>query len=65
MIAVSISEFNTGVAAVAAPVLGVQGQLIGSMAVAGPVERFTPDRVEQYIRMVKAACQKLSKEFGY
>lgn len=65
MIAVTFSEFQTGVAAIAAPILGIQGHLIGSMAIAGPIERFTPEQVERYIPLVKAACQKLSRSFGY
>lgn len=62
--AVTFEEVNPNVAAVAAPVFGFGNMLLGSMAIAGPCERFTEDAITRYIPLIKEACKTLSKKLG-
>lgn len=61
---VTFEEVNPNVAAVAAPIFGFDNELVGSMAIAGPCNRFTEDIVETYIPLIREACRKVSKNLG-
>ena len=63
-IAVSEQELDTDVAGVSAPVLGADGQVIASIGVAGPSQRFHPDQVAEYTQAVLAAARTASHEMG-
>lgn len=56
----SMGEFDRDIAAVAAPVRGRQGELVGSLAVSGLISRFTKPVVGRYARLVVAEARKLS-----
>lgn len=62
--AATSEEVNPDVSAVAAPILGYGKSLIGSLAIAGPCERFTSEKVEEYTRLVIAYAKKISLVLG-
>lgn len=61
---VTSGEVNHNVSAVAAPILGCGNKLIGSLAIAGPCERFTKDRIDQYIDIVRKFAHRISLMLG-
>ena len=58
--AVSSEETFEGTIGIAAPVLGPSSRVIASIAVALPMLRSTPDRIEEIAAMVQAAARKIS-----
>lgn len=61
---VTSEEVNPNVAAVAAPIFGGENKLLGAVAVAGPCQRFTPQKVKTYIPLVIEYAKKISKDLG-
>ncbi|MHB2022197.1 MAG: IclR family transcriptional regulator [Mycobacteriales bacterium] len=62
-VAVSHCELDLGVAGVSAPVFGV-AEVIASLGVAGPSQRFGPGQVADYLRAVLAAAREASRLMG-
>ena len=62
--AVSDSEVNDNVAAVAAPVLGINKDLMGSLAIAMPSVRFTEEKRKLFTEYIVDTARKLSLELG-
>lgn len=62
---VTFEEVNNNVAAVSAPVLGLGGKLLGSMAIAGIRDRFPEERIAEYISLITEACKELSLKMGF
>ncbi|RKE79309.1 IclR family transcriptional regulator [Rhizobium sp. AG855] len=62
--AVSYCETSPDCAAVAAPVLDHKNALVGVLQLSGPMERFTPERVEGLIVEIRAAATEISRSFG-
>ena len=56
--AVSREETNEGAWGLAAPILGVDGVLLGSIGMAGPLVRCTPDTLESARREVLASAHR-------
>jgi len=63
--ATSLGERQHGAASVAAPVFGMDGQVIGSISVCGPVSRFDPQTVRRYVPMVREAALEISRALGW
>jgi len=63
--ALTFEEINKGVAAVAAPIFNSDSQVVASMAIAAPKERFTPDHIQKYIPMITDSCRRVSEALGY
>lgn len=63
--AFSVGQMNAGVAALACPVFNSSGEVVGSIAVAAPQERFTSDQIQQRSLLVKDICFQVSKALGY
>ena len=63
--AISCGEVNDNVAAVAAPILGVNDELLGSLAIALPRERLTKDKEELFRQYIMDTARKLSLQLGY
>ncbi len=59
--AISNEEAETGVIAIAAPIILEGEQTVGTLSVAGPSSRLTPDRHEQIAASVQKAARKLSE----
>lgn len=60
----SYGERDASCAAVAGPVYGPGGQLMGALSLSGPLERFTPGAVDQMKTRLLAACQEATARLG-
>jgi DNA-binding IclR family transcriptional regulator len=58
-------EFDPEVRCVALPVRDFSGQVIGAIGVSGPVWRLSIEALHKRARVVRAAADRLSSEFGY
>lgn len=62
-VAVSIGEREAGAAAVAAPVIGPEGQVVAALSISGPETRFTPTTIawlsDAVVRCAKEISHKL------
>lgn len=63
--AVTLAEREPISASVAAPVFDYGGNIVASLAVSGPVQVFTDDKVEHYVPVLLQASGKISKKLGY
>ncbi|MBI2832607.1 MAG: IclR family transcriptional regulator [Chloroflexi bacterium] len=63
--AVSFGARAPDVGAVAAPVFGTRGRVIGSVGICGPAYRFTPNRAFGYGPLVRDIGIKISAQMGY
>ncbi|WP_326600477.1 IclR family transcriptional regulator [Streptomyces sp. NBC_01803] len=63
--AYSVEEFETGLNAVAAPVLTVNGQVVAALSASGPSFRLTEQRLLEISPLVRAAARKISARLGY
>jgi DNA-binding IclR family transcriptional regulator len=58
-------EFDSELRCVALPVRDYTGQVIGAIGISGPVWRLSIDTLQKRARVVRAAADKLSAQFGY
>ncbi len=63
--AIEDEESEAGMRAVAAPVRGAGGAVVGSVAVAGPVQRLTKDALARIAPQVIATAEAISVRLGY
>lgn len=63
--AIEDEESEAGMRAVAAPVRGPGGAVVGSVAVAGPVQRLTKDALVRIAPQVIATAEAISVRLGY
>ena len=64
-IAIDDGEFDPEVRCVALPVRDFSGQVIGALGISGPVWRLSIDALQKRARVVRAAADRLSSDFGY
>jgi IclR family transcriptional regulator, KDG regulon repressor len=58
-------EYEYGVRAVAAPVLNLQNQVIGSVSVPGPANRLTEEHIQEIIPQLLATTMEISRCMGW
>lgn len=63
--ATSLGERQAGAGSVAAPVFGIDGDVVGAISVCGPVSRFDPRTRERYAPLVRAAAEEASRALGW
>lgn len=63
--AMSRNERQLGAASVAAPVFNVEGDVVGSLSVCGPVSRFNDAATARYVPMVMTAAKEVSRALGW
>jgi DNA-binding IclR family transcriptional regulator len=63
--AISRSERLLGAAAIAAPIFGYDGCVVGSISVAGLAIRMGADRIDQFTPLVVKAAEEISRSMGY
>lgn len=63
--AVAEQELEDGLSAVASPVRGHDGTVIGAIGVSGPVYRLTPERLTALGKTCTAAAEELSRRMGH
>lgn len=61
---VTSEEVNPNVSAIAAPIFGYCNKLVGSLAIAGPCNRFSEEAIAKYILLVIENAKRISKELG-
>ena len=63
-IAFDDGEFNPEVRCVAVPVIDFTGQVIGALGISGPIWRLSNQALHSRAKIVQAAANRLSAEFG-
>ena len=63
-IAFDDGEFNPEVRCVAVPVYNFTGDVVGALGISGPIWRMTDQAMQARAKIVKAAANRLSAEFG-
>ncbi|MGN6245561.1 MAG: IclR family transcriptional regulator [Motilibacteraceae bacterium] len=63
--ATSRGERQHGAGSVAAPVFGMDGDVVGSISVCGPITRFDAAAVARYVPLVQATAERISRGMGW
>jgi DNA-binding IclR family transcriptional regulator len=63
-IAFDDGEFNPEVRCIAVPVMDFTGQVIGALGISGPIWRLSNQVLQGHAKIVRAAANRLSVEFG-
>ena len=63
-IAIDDGEFNAEVRCIAVPVYNFTGDVIGALGISGPIWRMSDQVLKSRAKLVQAAAQRLSTEFG-
>jgi IclR family transcriptional regulator, KDG regulon repressor len=63
--AVSIEEREPGAAAVAAPILTRRGEIVATISISGPVDRFTPEAVARFAEEVRKSSTIVTKMLAH
>jgi len=61
----TFEELETGLDAIAAPVLGADGQVVAAVDVSGPAHRLREGGRPELIRLTRGAAADLSRQLGY
>lgn len=61
---VSVDESEAGAVSVGAPVFDHTGGVVGGLSVVGPSQRFTPDNIERFTRLVAEAGRQITVGMG-
>jgi DNA-binding IclR family transcriptional regulator len=64
-VATSIDELERGLAAMAAPVRGARGEVIGALSISGPTLRMTRARIAELAPILISEAQALSRRLGH
>lgn len=62
---VSKGEWLLDASGVAAPIFDQTNQIVAVLTISGPAQRFTPEKIEDYSRIVIRAARQVSYEMGY
>lgn len=60
----SYGERDADTAAIAAPVFGMDDELLGAISISGPLSRFSAQRVETHKRALQKCASNLSRSLG-
>ncbi|MCL6594171.1 MAG: IclR family transcriptional regulator [Alicyclobacillus sp.] len=63
--AISQGELRDGVASVAVPVRDYTREVIGAVTVVGPIQRFTPERMQVFAKQLLSVGKEISARLGY
>jgi IclR family transcriptional regulator, KDG regulon repressor len=63
-VALDDGEFNPEVRCVAVPVYNFTGDVVGALGISGPIWRMADQAMQSRVKIVKAAANRLSAEFG-
>ena len=62
--AVSESERVEGVSCVAAPIFGVQGEILGALTISGPSTRFSEQKIQEHAELLMKTTLQISQAMG-
>jgi DNA-binding IclR family transcriptional regulator len=63
--AIAVDELEIGLTAVAAPIVGLDGEVTGSVSASGPTFRIPAERVPEVAEKVIAAGRQISRRLGW
>ncbi len=63
--ATTVDELEQGLAAVAAPVRGARGDVVGALSISGPTLRMTPERIVELQSILIEEASVLSRRLGH
>jgi IclR family transcriptional regulator, acetate operon repressor len=63
--ATAVDELETGLAAIAAPVRGVSGEVVAALSITGPAVRMTDARIKDLCLALVEESERLSARLGY
>ena len=63
--ATSVDELEDGLSAVAAPVLGPDGDAIAALSISGPTARLTSERIHELAPLLVEECDRLAARLGH
>jgi DNA-binding IclR family transcriptional regulator len=63
--AIAVDELEVGLTAIAAPISGADGVVVGSISASGPGFRITSERVPDVAKHVVASAQEVSRRLGW
>lgn len=64
MVYASLGERDPEVASVSSPIFGANEELIGALAISGPIQRFTPEQIVLLKRIVLEVAAQMTTSFG-
>jgi len=62
--AIAVDELEAGLAAIAAPVRGTQGEVVAALSISGPTMRMTPERIAELRPILVTEARTLSRRLG-
>lgn len=62
---ISKGEWILEAAGVAAPIFDLAGRINAALTISGPAQRFTEEKINEMIPLVKSGAEEISKELGY
>jgi IclR family acetate operon transcriptional repressor len=62
--AVAVDELEEGLAAIAAPVRGIRGEVVAALSISGPTMRMTPERIAELKPILVEEARTLSRRLG-
>jgi IclR family transcriptional regulator, KDG regulon repressor len=63
--AVSVGEWILEASGVAAPIFDQNGEVLASLTISGPAQRFTPEKIQVYVSKVTSVACSISRDMGY
>ena len=64
-IAVSMGEWQADAAGVAAPILGAGSEIQAALTISGPIQRFTPEVIDDFASRILKVSRIISSQMGY
>lgn len=62
---VTADDLDVGAHSIAAPIWDHRGRVVAAISVAGPSNRFTDDRIREYVNLVCQGAAQISRALGY
>jgi DNA-binding IclR family transcriptional regulator len=63
--AVSMGEWQADAAGVAAPILGAGSEVQAALTISGPIQRFTPEVIDDFASRILKVTRIISSQMGY
>ncbi len=62
---VTADDLDEGAHSIAAPIWDHRGRIVAAISVAGPSNRFTEERIQRYLALVREGAARISRALGY
>jgi IclR family transcriptional regulator, KDG regulon repressor len=64
-VSIDNEEFEIGLKCMAAPIFDSRGTVVAAMSFSGPLQRLTPELMDQYTKYIKGATLEVSTKLGH